>query len=138
MPSSDNAIRLSAVLAIVVGAIYAQGLYLGLEAGAWQSGAWRLLALGALIPLVPGVLALAGRFTFLLPLVWGWVLGVHLPKMMTPNPALPPELVTRVQQRGGHISAITPDRGSLIIVGLAIAGIALYLFGFYRQISSRI
>lgn len=107
-----NAIRLSALLAIVVGALYAQGLYLALRSGA--GGLWPVLAIGVLVPLVPGVLALMGRMPSLLLLAWGWVLGVHLPKMLA------------------ILLAPTPmpiDRSAVVIVSLAAAGTALYLYG---------
>ncbi|HEY1632102.1 MAG TPA: hypothetical protein VGF56_12375 [Rhizomicrobium sp.] len=112
-----NAIRLSAVLAIVVGALYAQGLYGVLKAdGAhWM---WPVFALGVLMPLVPGVMALLGRAVFLLALAWGWVLGVYVPKLLT-------QLLTPVSP------AI--DRANLVMVCLALAGLALYLFGVYRR-----
>ncbi|HEY5337142.1 MAG TPA: hypothetical protein VIJ85_02975 [Rhizomicrobium sp.] len=125
--------RISAVLAILIGAIYAQGLYLGLRAFAWQHGSWRVLAIGALIPLVAGVFALAGRMTILLPIAWGWVLGVHLPKLLLPRPQMPPEVVARMAQSGAHVVAPPPDYAGMAMCAVAFIGLALYLYAWRRD-----
>jgi len=112
-----NAIRVSALLAVVVAVLYAQGLWQVFAIAGIRSY-WMIFALGVLIPLVPGILALMGRMTSLLLLAWGWELGVHLPNtlMQLLAPAGP-----------------GPERGDLVITVLALVGLALYLFAAYRQ-----
>ena len=121
--------RISAILAILIGAIYAQGLYLGLRANAWQDGTWRVLAIGAL---VPGILALAGRATILLPVVWGWMLGVHLPRLLSSVPRMPDTVVSHMGQRMLVVSP-EPNYGAMAICAVAFIGLGLYLYGYYRE-----
>jgi hypothetical protein len=127
------AIRISAVLAILVGAVYAEGLYLGLRAGAWQAGTWGVLLVGALVPIVPGVLALMGRMPVLLLATWGWVLGVHLPKLLIPRPQIPAAMLAMMAQHGANAFAGGPDYPGMVMVATAVAGIALVLFAQRQQ-----
>jgi hypothetical protein len=124
MKRVDASIRISAILAIVVGALYAQGLFLSLRSGAGD-GTWPIIAIGVAMPMVPGVLALMGRMPSLLLLAWGWVLGVYLPKLLSRLlvPAMP----------GVKVLYPAPDRSGIVMVSLALAGLALYFLAVYRQ-----
>ena len=84
-----------------------------------------------LVPLIPGVLALFGRATFLLPAAWGWVLAISLPKLLMSNPAMPNDAIPPTIT-GGHAFTIGPDYFSMALVGVAILGLTLYGYGYYR------
>jgi hypothetical protein len=127
------ALRLSAVLAILVGLVYVEGLVFEFQySGVSGITTWHALA-DVLIPLVPGVLALFGRATFLLPAVWGWVLGVHLPRVLLPRPPLPMEWIRQTLSKGGRIFVVGPDYIGMVLVAVAILGLVLYGFGYYRE-----
>jgi hypothetical protein len=130
-----TALRLSAILSILVAAFYVQGVIAVIGHGA-PFDVICLLLVGIAAPLVPGVLALFGRATFLLPAAWGWTLGVHLPKLLIPDPALPMDMIRAMTQERGHVFIIGPDYFGMAFVAVAIVGLALCGFSYYREQSS--
>jgi hypothetical protein len=127
----DNmtALRLSAILSILVAAFYVQGAVTAVKYGGLDRAIW-LLLVSIAVPLVPGVLALFNRVTFLLAAAWGWSLGMHLPKLLIPRPPLPMDLIQQtLRSGGGRIYVIGPDYFGMAIVAVAIVGLALYGLG---------
>jgi hypothetical protein len=129
-----TALRLSAILSILVAAFYVHGLYLAVRfGGPFDSAIWALLA-GIVVPLVPGVLALFGRATFLLAAAWGWALGVHVPKLLVPRPPLPMNLIQQSMKTfGGRIYVVGPDYFSMAIAAAGIVGLVLCGVSYYRE-----
>jgi hypothetical protein len=125
-----TALRVSAILSILVAAFYVHGFYTVLRfGGPFDSAIWALLV-GIAVPLVPGVLALFDRATFLLPAAWGWALGVHLPRLLVPRPPLPMDLIQKTLKTGsGQIYVIGQDYFGMAIVAVAIVGLILYGVG---------
>jgi hypothetical protein len=132
-----TALRISAILSILVAAFYVQGVIAVVRfGGPYDSAIWALLV-GIAVPLVPGVLALLGRATFLLPAAWGWTLGVHLPKLLVPRPPLPMDLIRQtLKTGGGRIFSVGPDYFGMALVAVAIVGLALCGFSYYRERTS--
>jgi hypothetical protein len=132
-----TALRISAILSILVAAFYVHGFYLAMRfGGPYDSAIWALLV-GIAVPLVPGLLALFNRATFLLPAAWGWVLGVHVPRLLVPHPPLPMEMIKRMlKNSGGTIYAVGPDYFGMAIVAVAVIGLALCGLSYYREQSS--
>jgi hypothetical protein len=129
-----TALRISAILSILVAAFYVHGLYVIIRFdGPFDSTVWALL-LGIAVPLVPGVLALFNRATFLLPAAWGWALGVHLPRLLIPRPPLPADLIRQtLKTGGGRIYVVGPDYFGMTLVAVATVGLALYGYAYYRE-----
>ena len=128
-----TALRLSAILSILVAAFYVQGLIAILRSGMPLDSTIWVVLVGIAVPLVPGVLALFDRATFLLAAAWGWQLGVHLPKLLMPRPQLPMDLVRQSLNAGGRIFVIGPDYFGMGLVAVAIIGLALCGFSYYRE-----
>lgn len=126
------ALRASAILSILVAALYLRGFVLVIHTVGVDSTIW-LMLVGVIVPLVPGVLALFGRATILLPVAWGWQLGVHLPKVLTPHPQVSPEILWMMRSNGGNVFASGPDYYGMILVGAALVGLVLYLFWYSGQ-----
>jgi hypothetical protein len=132
-----TALRLSAILSILVAAFYTQGLVTIVRFGGPLNNTIWLLLVGIVVPLVPGVLALFNRATFLLPAAWGWALGVHLPKLLIPRPPLPMDLIRQtLKTGGGQIFVVGPDYFGMALVAVAIVGLALCCFSYYREQTS--
>jgi hypothetical protein len=127
-----TALRLSAILSILVAAIYVQGGIAAIGHSA-PIDVVCLLMVGIAAPLVPGVLAFWGRATFLLPAAWGWTLGVHLPKLLIPAPALPTELVRSLTKSHGRVFITGPDYFGMALVTTAVIGLALCGYSYYRE-----
>jgi hypothetical protein len=130
------ALRSSAILSILVSALYLHGLLLAFHTV--QSIDWTiwLLVLGVLVPLIPGLLALFGRATALLGIAWGWQLGVHVPRALTPQPQMTPEMMKMAQQmvreHGGNFSVVGPSYYPMVLAAVAVLGAALYLIAYFR------
>ncbi len=129
-----TALRISAILSILVAAFYVHGVYLAVRfGGPFDSAIWALLV-GIAVPLVPGVLALFNRATFLLPAAWGWTLGVHLPRLLVPRPPLPMDMIKQMlKNNGGAFYAVGPDYFGMALAAVAIVGLALYGYSYYRE-----
>ena len=128
-----TALRLSAILSILVAAFYVQGVVAVIRYGTPLDGTIWVLLVGIAVPLVPGVLALFGRATFLLPAAWGWTLGVHLPKLLVPRPSVPMNLIRPMMKGSGNIFIIGPDYFGMALVAAAVIGLALCGFSYYRE-----
>ncbi len=122
-----TALRLSAILSILVAAFYVHGVLTVVRfGGPFDNTIWILL-FGIAVPLVPGVLALFDRAIFLLPAAWGWALGVHLPKLLVPRPPLPMDLIRQtLKTGGGSIYVVGQDYFGMAIVAVATVGLTLY------------
>jgi hypothetical protein len=129
-----TALRISAILSILVAAFYVHGFYLAVRfGGPYDSAIWALLV-GIAVPLVPGLLALFGRATFLLAAAWGWALGVHVPRLLVPRPPLPMDLIRQsLKTFGGRIYVVGPDYFSMAIAAAAIIGLVLCGVSYYRE-----
>jgi hypothetical protein len=129
-----TALRISAILSILVAGFYVQGCIAVIEAGA-PFNAICLVLVGTAVPLVSGLLALSGRATFLLPAAWGWTLGVHLPKLLIPPPALSAEMVRSLMKDHGRFFVTGPDHFGMALVAVAIVGLALCGFHYRERLS---
>jgi hypothetical protein len=129
-----TALRISAILSVLVAAFYVQGVITAVRVGAPLDGAIWALLLGIVVPLVPGVLSLFNRATFLLSAAWGWTLGVHLPRLLVPRPPLPMDMIKQVLKNGGGtIYAVGPDYFGMALVATAVIGLALCGYSYYRE-----
>jgi hypothetical protein len=127
------ALRASAILSILVSALYLHGLFLYVHSGLPIDNSIWLMIVGVGVPLISGLLAVFGRMTILLPIAWGWQLGVHLPKLLVSRPQIPPEMIQMMKKGGGNLYVIGPDYSGMAVVAVAIVGLGLYLFAYYRQ-----
>jgi hypothetical protein len=128
-----TALRVSAVLSILVAALYVRGLIVAIQYGGLNESTIWLMLVGVAAPLIPGVLALFGRATVLLPVAWGWLLGVHLPKLLVIRPQITPEMMQMMRKDGGNLFMVGPDYYGMALVGIALVGLGLYFYAYYKQ-----
>jgi len=128
-----TALRLSAILSIVVAALYAYGMSVQLAHGTYGGATIAWMLMFVIVPLVAGILALLDRATFLLAASWGWVLGVFLPKALMPRPQMPADMVREMLKKGNTVFVIGPDYHAMALAAVAVLGLALYGYSYYRE-----
>jgi hypothetical protein len=129
------AIRASAVLSVLLGFAYILRLHFILRSPLADSSTFWVGLLLVAVPLATGILALFGRSTTLLAVAWGWQLGEHLPKMLSPPPCLSAAACTMrnamVDRSGLYNAGLDLDGIAVCVV--SVIGLGLYLYAYYRQ-----
>jgi hypothetical protein len=128
-----TALRLSAILSILVAALYAYGVSVQLAHGVYGGAVIAWMLMFVIVPLAAGVLALSSRATFLLPASWGWVLGVFLPKVLMPRPQMPANMVHEMLKVGDRVYVIGPDYQAMAVACVALLGLVLCGYSYYRE-----
>jgi hypothetical protein len=127
------ALRASAILSILVSVLYLQGLLLYVHSGLPIDNSIWMMIVTVSVPLISGLLAVFGRMTILLPIAWGWQLGMHLPRLLIVRPQIPPEMIQMMKKGGGSFYVIGPNYPGMAAVAIAFVGLGLYLFAYYKQ-----
>lgn len=130
---------LSAVLALVVGAIYAVLLLIAARATttAYDFVLMLPVFLCMLIPFGAGIIALLRRRTLLLGVAWGWMLGVNVPHALNRLALSVRPLALPPIRNGNIVWVVGPDYFGIAMVALALAGLGLCIADEYAQSAAR-
>jgi len=61
------------------------------------------------------------------------VLGAFLPKALMPRPQLSADMIREMAKGGGHVFVIGPDYHAIVMAAMAVLGLALFGYSYYRE-----
>jgi hypothetical protein len=128
----DQMLRISALLAIVVGLVLTAKTIVGFSEAAKYSMSGEEMFLAqrlalqvafALAPVAGGALALWREWRTVLATSWGIILGLAAPHLI--HPSIPPAAMQILRAHGGNVVVPGADVAEIVMVVIALAGLVL-------------